>query len=31
VPKDSPDVLGLDRAFTGDEIERTERELRVTF
>jgi hypothetical protein len=30
VPKDSPDALGLDRSFTGEEIERTERELRVT-
>ena len=30
VHKDSPDVLGLDRSFTGDEIERAERELRVS-
>jgi branched-chain amino acid transport system permease protein len=30
VPKDSPDVIGLDRSFTGEEIERAERELRVT-
>ncbi|MGA1648695.1 MAG: hypothetical protein ACO39Y_04730, partial [Ilumatobacteraceae bacterium] len=30
VHKDSPDVLGLDRSFTGEEIEQAERELRVS-